>query len=247
MDRQTGLKALSCCNLTVKICHNRILLNLLLIVIAVVLWSYCFGYWVRSLTRGRVHPITWADCRLGYFLFIFGRQYSSMLLVLMSLEKCFAVYFPLKSIAVCTAKTAKWATGIVGVILSGYDLMCFFLRKSEIDKTLGYKTCVIDSNFRNIYSVYFRVDAVLYSFAPFALMFITNLAIVLKFMKAKCQSLSSNSTESTSQALVKSATRGTAMVVTVSVTFLLLTAPISVYSASLHGLLFSSIHYSMPS
>ena len=168
MDRQTGLKALSCCNLTVKICHNRILLNLLLIVIAVVLWSYCFGYWVRSLTRGRVHPITWADCRLGYFLFIFGRQYSSMLLVLMSLEKCFAVYFPLKSIAVCTAKTAKWATGIVGVILSGYDLMCFFLRKSEIDKTSGYKTCVIDSNFRNIYSVYFRVDAVLYSFAPFA-------------------------------------------------------------------------------
>ena len=35
----------------------------------------------------------------------------------------------------------------------------------------------------------------------------------------------SNSTESTNQALVKSATRGTAMVVTVSVTFLLLNTP----------------------
>ena len=150
----------------------------------------------------------------------------------MSLEKCFAVYFPLKSITVCTAKTAKWATGILGVILSGYDGMCFFLRKSEIDKTSGYKICVSDSNFRNVYFVYFRVDAFLYSFVPFALMFITNVAIVFKFMKAKCQSRLGNFTESTNQALVKSAVRGTAMVVTVSVTFLLLTAPISVYSAS---------------
>ena len=150
----------------------------------------------------------------------------------MSLEKCFAVYFPLKSITVCTARTAKWATGIVGVILSGYDLMCFFFRKSQIDKPSGYKTCVTDSIFINIYSVYFRVDAVLYSFAPFTLMTITNLAIVFKFMKVKCRILSINSMESTSQALVKSATRGTAMVVTVSVTFFLLTTPISVYSAS---------------
>ena len=53
-------------------------------------------------------------------------------------------------------------------------------------------------------------------------MFMTNFAIVFKFMSAKCKS---NSTESTNQALAKSATRGTAMVVTVSVTFLLLTAP----------------------
>ena len=36
-----------------------------------------------------------------------------MLLVLMSDEKCFAVYFPLKSKTVCTLKTAKWPTGIV--------------------------------------------------------------------------------------------------------------------------------------
>ena len=57
-------------------------------------------------------------------------------------------------------------------------------------------------------------------------MFLTNFAIVLKFMTVKCKS---NSTESTNQALTKSATRGTAMVVTVSVTFILLTAPTAVY------------------
>ena len=53
-------------------------------------------------------------------------------------------------------------------------------------------------------------------------MFMTKFAIVFKFMAAKCKS---NSTESTNQALAKSATRGTAMVITVSITFVILTAP----------------------
>ena len=64
------------------------------------------------------------------------------------------------------------------------------------------------------------IDSILYAFGPFAVMFITNFGIVIKFMTAKCKK--SNSTESTNQALVKAATRGTAMVVTVFATFLLL-------------------------
>ena len=50
-------------------------------------------------------------------------------------------------------------------------------------------------------------------------------------MAAKYNGKQSNSTESTNQALVKVATRGTAMVVTVSVTLLLLTAPTAVPNA----------------
>ena len=50
-----------------------------------------------------------------------------MLLVLMSIEKCFAVYFPLKSKSICTVKTAGWVSGIVGVILAGYNSMELFV------------------------------------------------------------------------------------------------------------------------
>ena len=70
------------------------------------------------------------------------------------------------------------------------------------------------------------IDSIFYSFGPFALMFLINFAIAFRFMRAKCNQR--NSTESTNQSLVKSATRGTAMVVTVSITFLLLTAPTGV-------------------
>ena len=84
-------------------------------------------------------------------------------------------------------------------------------------------------HYDNRYAIYlFTVDSILYSFGPFILLTLTNLAIVFKFIGAKCKSR--HNTESTDQALAKSATRGTAMVVTVSVTFLLLTAPTAVHS-----------------
>ena len=186
--------------------------------IAVVLWLGCFVAWVRFLTHFETHPWTWTHCKLGEFLFRFGRQYSSMLLVLMSVEKCFAVYFPLKSKTVCTVKTSKWATGIVGAILAAYDSM-YFVAFETIIKPSGNQDCVLNGKY--IVSLW-SVDSVLYSFLPLSLMFITNAAIVFKFMRAKCKQ---NSTESTNQALSKSATRGRAMVVTVSVTFLLLNTP----------------------
>ena len=96
-----------------------------------------------------------------------------------------------------------------------------------------YKSLVIKSSYNCIiigisWVTLRAVDSALYSFAPFSIMFITNFAIVFKFMRAKCKS---SSTESTNQALAKSATRGTAMVITVSVTFLLLTAPTGVHNA----------------
>ena len=188
----------------------------------VVLWSGCFITWIEILTRDRVYPDTWTDCKPGYFLFYFGRHYSSMLLVLMSLEKCFAVYFPLKSKTVCTVKTAKWVTGVVGFLLAAYDLQWFVVIESGIDEWSDDYVCIENEYY---YPTLDFIDSIFYSFGPFALMFIINFAIVFRFMRAKCQS---NSTESTSQALVKSATRGTAMVVTVSITFLLLTAPTGV-------------------
>ena len=186
----------------------------------VVLCSGCFGQWMAFLTRYQIDPRTWTDCKLYQFLFYFGRHYSSMLLVLMSIEKCFAVYFPLKAKTVCTVKTAKWASGTVEVILAGYALVSFFAVESGISKSHGRHACI----FSDDYSVFLGpVDVVLYSFGPFTIMLITNFAIVFKFMRAKCNQ--NNSSESTEQALAKSATRGTSMVVTVSVTFLLLTTP----------------------
>ena len=149
-----------------------------------------------------------------------------MLLVLMSIEKSFVVYFPLKSKSICTMRTAKWATGIGGVILAAYNIVDFFRYESEIQQS-GQHECVFLFDLK-IILILETVGSTFYSFGPFALMCVTNFAIGFKFMKAKCRTNQHISTESTNRALAKSATRGTAMVVTVSVAFILLTAPTTV-------------------
>ena len=105
--------------------------------LAVLLWTGCLTGFLYFLTNKEVDIRKWTDCKLFYFMFRFGRHYSSMLLVLMSVEKCFAIYFPLKSKSVCTIRTAKWATGFVGVILGSYNLVYFFVVKWLYSKSSG--------------------------------------------------------------------------------------------------------------
>ena len=177
---------------------------------------------------------------MGEYLVLLFQKHckrSSMLLVLMSVEKCFVIYFPFKSKTVCTVKTAKWISGIVGVILAGYDLQYLIISIAIVGKD-GSVYCEFRVTHLNLMMF---VDSALYSFLPFVLMFITNFAIVFKFTGAKCKSKEINSTESTNQALVKAATRGTAMVVSVSVTFLFLTAPTAMDGVYKDGIYLISI------
>ena len=103
-----------------------------------------------------------------------------------------------------------------------------------------FYSCVAGDRYHNSFHL---VDSVLYSYGPFVFMFIINFAIVLRFLGAKCKSSQNNSTESTNQALLKAATRGTTMVVTVSVTFLLLTSPTAVNDALWHIFQLDSIPF----
>ena len=69
-----------------------------------------------------------------------------------------------------------------------------------------------------------RIDAVLYSFGPLAIMGLTNIAIIYKFIRAKMAS-KHGGTESTNQALGNAAMRGTVILITVTMAFMVLTGP----------------------
>ena len=69
----------------------------------------------------------------------------------MSVEKYFAVYFSLKSKTVCTVRMAKWATGVAGVVLGGFNLHWFLTVKSEIIMWSGHHICVITDYYHNAF------------------------------------------------------------------------------------------------
>ena len=181
-----------------------------------------FVGWIRYVTEWTVNPRIWGDCKLYRFLFFFCEHYSSALLVIMSIEKFFALYFPLKTRSVCTVRTARWVSLGVALIFIIFNIQAFFIYEAQISSN-GYYFCVhirVPEKYR---LVFFRLNSVLYSFGPFALMIIFN----YKFLRTKYQNRNTDS-QSTSQSLVKSATKGTAMLLTVSSTFIILTAPISI-------------------
>ena len=138
----------------------------------------------------------------------------------MSVEKFFALYFPLKTKTVCTVKMAKRVTIVAAVVFAAFDSQFFFIMKKHEDNYCEFtrvsKTYSMTLN---------RIDATLYSLAPFSIIGLLNLAIIYKFIKAELESVRTGKTESTNQALSKSAMRGTAILITISITFILLTGP----------------------
>ena len=96
------------------------------------------------------------------------------------------------------------------------------LEMTETDSN-GMKTCI----FVKAPQHYFQIDAFLASFIPWTVMFTANCFIILKFMMAKWKNRHGG-TESVNQALSKSAVRGSVMLLTVSFSFIILTAPINI-------------------
>ena len=144
----------------------------------------------------------------------------------MSIEKCYTLYFPFKAKVVCTVKTAKWVCGITAAIYAVYNSPLLVL-VSPGEAAKGYMPleCVVRQDYRPITN---HSLPLLYSFIPFVVMIIVNSAIVVKLFKAKFTNSQGQGTESTNQALSKAATRGTAMSLIVSFTFIILTGPTTI-------------------
>ena len=181
-----------------------------------VLWSGAFTTWIGHLLSWKIDPFVWTDCKLGYFFYNFGAQYSLMLLAVMSVEKFFALYFPLKANFYCTVGTAKWVTSILALIISGCNVA------SLIWYRFNGKYCFI---IKHSYYI-LMLHTMLYSLVPIVVMLLGNVAIIYKLMYIKYKGISH-----TNESVSKSSTRGSIMVVTVSLAFIMLTSPRTVDSA----------------
>ena len=118
--------------------------------------------WIYHVTSYKVNPFTWTDCKFAYFCWYFFNQYSSALLVIMSIEKCIVVYFPLQTKNICTVKTAKWACLIAAIAFTAFNSQFFFI----IENRSNY--CRFTSVNDGYILIYNQIDSALYSFAPFA-------------------------------------------------------------------------------
>ena len=176
------------------------------------------------ITWFKTSPYDWTDCKLWSFGWYFFRQLSSALLVIMSVEKLIALYFPFKTQRICTVQTAKRVSFFTVFMYAAFNSQYFFTMQTkspgwceDVHVSEGYAT------FRE------KLNPILYSYGPFYIMGFTNIAIIYKFVRAKLAA-KSRGTESTNQALSNAAMRGTAILVSVSLMFIAFTAPHSIAS-----------------
>ena len=159
---------------------------------------------IEDLTKGTIYPFGWTDCKLTYFLFHFFAHCSSTLLVIMSIEKFIALYLPFKAKVVCTLRTAKWSSLITALLLFAFNAQFFYLR--ELQDIDGCQRCeYVNEKYGFIIE---GIKSIIYTFGPFTIMILLNLAIAFKFFMLTHKV--ENTLQSTSQALNKTATRGTA-------------------------------------
>ena len=148
----------------------------------------------------------------------------------MGIEKFFALYFPLKTRSICTVAMARKVTFVVVLILLAINMQHCFIWEAAVNAN-GFKYCKLVNVPDGYITIYIQIDYTLYCYAPFTIMILANGAIIYKFVGASCAS-GQGGTESTNQALIKSANKGTAMLITVSITFLVLTGPLAVLDRS---------------
>ena len=175
-----------------------------------------------------IDSFLWTRCKLPSFILYFGMHFSSALLVILSVEKFIALYFPLQTMAICTVRVARRVSLVTTVVVLIWCIQYFIL--GRVAKTESGLSCEYDNLDRNYFIILNSILLpILHSYGPFAIMGVTNCAIVYKFMMARLKT-GRGGTESTSQALSKSATRGTAMLLSVSFAFIILTGPINIAS-----------------
>ena len=188
-----------------------------------VLWCGATMNTVLYITRGAVNPRTWTHCGFASFLFHFSLTYSSALLIVMVVEKCFVLYFPFKAKVICTVRTAKIVCLVLAVLYAIFNGQFFFITNLHTFSN-GQKECLYSGAPGSYVQILMNVIAILYSFAPFVIMILGNGAILCKFMVVKWKSRNA-SFESTNQALNKTEVSSVFMLVTISFAFFILTGP----------------------
>ena len=184
------------------------------------LWLGPVNTWIYFYTKGQVDIYSTTNCKLGYFLYHFFMAYPSTLLVILSIEKFIALYFPFRAKSICTLPAARRVSIATALLFIAFDSQYFYIVDLRNDN--GVKYCHNVHAPQKYFSILlFTFTPIVHSFAPFIIMLLANFAIIYKFMAAKYKG------GMTGKALSKSATRGTAMLLTVSFAFIILTGPIA--------------------
>ena len=216
----------------------------------IVLYASAFKTWIRILTGIEMLHMSAASCKTFMFLLLFGQHMSAWLIVLVSLDRFVDVWFPFQSANLCNigrARSIGIVLSLIMILSNGHVFWTIHLLPyfSDLNSTapLSSFRCAPhqDDWFMNVAFNYVKFAS--YSFVPFSLVLLFNIGIIIRTIRMTLLRRSSSqlrihfrssrrndqsSTQSQNNSMLATQLKMTYMLLTVSFTWLILTAPFNI-------------------
>ena len=225
-------------------------LFLLSIADTIVLYASAFKTWIRILTGFEMLHLSAASCKTFMFLLVFGQHMSAWLIVLVSLDRFVAVWFPFRSAVFSNIRRAR----VMGVVVT----LLMLLSNSHVFWTIHllpsfHNSTAPPSSFRCtphqddwfMNEAFNYVKFASYSFVPFFIVLVFNVGIIIRLIRvnpvrrhssririhysaSRSNSGGQFTGGSSENSMFAIQLRVTYMLLTVSFTWLILTAPFNI-------------------
>ena len=181
--------------------------------------KYTFDYDIRAISNGM--------CKMGLFVIYSSMQYSSWVLVGVSLERVVKTYFPFKYRIIYSFKSVVIGLCVLIVCVCVINVH-FFWTNGINNFTEGDCGSLSEYHFYFDENVFVYIDFVFLSAAPFLIMFVNNILLtrILRRIQKERASMMHDSVFRRTQRVSLKMTR---MLLITSVYFVVATAPISIY------------------
>ena len=225
-----------------------------------VLYVSGFKTWIRLQTGYELMHASDFACKTVMFLLVFALHLSAWTVVLMTFDRFVAVWFPFRATILCSFARARLATGVLTLLLVGYNLHFFWTHLLWQPTNRPLPVCGPAHDDRFMRGPYEWIKLTTYTFVPFIAIFGLNVAIIVRLRWTSPQlrrsyggggsgggvggrrsSLESTAMMTGSTSATATATAGetstmgrqsrvTYMLLSVTLTWLLLTAPFALHS-----------------
>lgn len=190
----------------------------------------CVGlsrYWIKNVFDFDLRTISDAGCKINFFVIYISMQYSSWILVCVTLERFIKTNFPFRYASIVSVRRSAVLLVIIFIILTGINGHLFFTNGLINNRT----DCdAITSKFHDFEEfAYTYMDFAFLSAIPFVSMAIMNIAIYRKLRSSDLWRRRSGFNQRGVESMHKFSMKLTRMLFFTSIYFLAATVPVSIY------------------
>lgn len=139
-----------------------------------VLYTGLLRYWIKSAFNEDIRLISQFSCKLHAFLVYFSLDFTTWVLVAVTIDRCIFVCLPFRAKRLCTLKHAKIVVVSIAGVMVALNFHLFWGVAFEM--LLGEVTCTHANDFTEF--TWPWIDFCMFSIVPFTIMIVANILII---------------------------------------------------------------------